>query len=90
MLKKLTDQRPGLATALLLLLGSVAFAQEEAESEAPESEPAAEEAAEDETTIEGIDDAELDAQGFDPAADDDFIPSEDIPADAPIDFPTDI
>lgn len=90
MLKKLTDQRPGLATALLLLLGSVAFAQEEAESEAPESEPAAEGAAEDETTIEGIDDAELDAQGFDPAADDDFIPSEDIPADAPIDFPTDI
>lgn len=90
MLKKLTAQRPGLATALLLLLGSVAFAQEEAESEAPVSEPAAEEAAEDETTIEGIDDAELDAQGFDPAADDDFIPSEDIPADAPIDFPTDI
>ena len=91
MLKKLTDQGPGLATALLLLLGSVAFAQEEAESEAPaEGEPAAEEAAEEETTIEGIDDAELDAQGFDPAADDDFIPSEDIPADAPIDFPTDI
>ena len=90
MLKKLTDQGPGLATALLLLLGSVAFAQEETGSEAPEGEPAAEEAAEEETTIEGIDDAELDAQGFDPAADDDFIPSEDIPADAPIDFPTDI
>ena len=29
-------------------------------------------------------------QGFDPTADDDFIPSEDIPADAPIAFPTDI
>lgn len=82
----------GLAVALLLLLGSLAFAQDDAasQSEAAEPEPAAEEAADGQDALDELDDPELDAQGFDPTADDDFIPSEDIPADAPIDFPTDI
>jgi hypothetical protein len=90
MLMKPTDLRQGLAAALLVLLAPVALAQEQAESDAEDAEPVAEEAPIEEQAIEGIEDAELDTQGFDPTADDDFIPSEDIPADAPIDFPTDI
>lgn len=90
MLLKRTDLRQSLAAALLVLLASVVFAQEDAESEAADAETVAEEAPLEEEAIDGIDDTELDTQGFDPTADDDFIPSEDIPADAPIDFPTDI
>ena len=87
MLLKPTDLQRGLAVALLVLSGSLVFAQEEAE---PEAETVAEEAPAEEEAEELLDDPELDTQGFDPTADDDFIPSEDIPADAPIDFPTDI
>lgn len=90
MLLKRTDLRQSLAAASLVLLAPVVFAQEDAESEAADAEPVAEEAQLEEEAIDGIDDTELDTQGFDPTADDDFIPSEDIPADAPIDFPTDI
>ena len=87
-----TDMPQGLAVALLLLLGSLAFAQDDArsQSEAAEPEQAAEEAADEQDALDEFDDPDLDEQGFDPTADDDFIPSEDIPAGAPIDFPTDI
>ena len=77
--------------AILCLLAVAAFAQEGDEpAEEAASEPAAEASADTESEEELIDDPELDAQGFDPTSDDDFVPSEDIPADAPIAFPTDI
>ncbi len=81
-----------------LLVASIGFAQEEPEAaeEAGESgtEAAAaeteDETAEDADDLLDLEDPDLDVQGFDPTADDDFVPSEEIPADAPIDFPTDI
>ena len=83
-----------LATLLagLALLAAPAVAQEDSsEQETPDTEVSAEadepEASDD---SELLDDPELDVQGFDPTDDDDFIPSEDIPADEPIAFPTDI
>ncbi len=87
MLLKPTDLRHGLAVALFALLGPVALAQDDSEADAP---PAEEEATAEVDAPDELDDPELDVQGFDPTADDDFIPSEDIPADAPIAFPTDI
>ena len=86
---------------LMILLAGVAVltvpavAQEDrSEQEVPDTEAAAEEEADASDDIDLLDDsefdAELDAQGFDPNADDDFIPSEEIPADEPIAFPTDI
>lgn len=85
----------------LFLLALAAFAQDDAgeepadatTAEEPAEAAAAEEAEEDasaEDDLLDLEDPELDVQGFDPTADDDFIPSEDIPADAPIAFPTDI
>ena len=89
---------PGLAGMLLVLLSAAGLAQDEAgrsgddeTAAATESEVAAEdESPADEAEAELPEDPELDVQGFDPTADDDFVPSEDIPADAPIAFPTDI
>ncbi len=78
---------------LLLMLSLPAFAQDAEEDEATAAEAEVEteaEAAEEEDDLLDLEDPELDMQGFDPSADDDFIPSEDIPADAPIAFPTDI
>ncbi len=74
---------------LLLHLGMLAHAQDDA-AEEPEAEAPVEEAPADDAEAEDAFDPELDTQGFDPTADDDFVPSEDIPADTPIDFPTDI
>ena len=54
------------------------------ETEATEqSQPAAEEA-------QSVDDSDLDEQSYADTEDDDFRPSEDIPADQSIPFPTDI
>ena len=88
----------GLAGMLLVLLSAAGLAQDEAgqsgddETAVPtESEAAAQdENPPEDAEAELLEDPELDAQGFDPTADDDFVPSEDIPADAPIAFPTDI
>jgi len=93
-----TSWRPGLAGMLLVLLSAAGLAQDEAgqsgddRTAAPtESEAAAQdESPADDAESELTEDPELDVQGFDPTADDDFVPSEDIPADAPIAFPTDI
>jgi len=93
-----TSWRPGLAGMLLVLLSAAGLAQDESarsgddDTAAPtESEAAAQdESPADDAEPELIEDPELDVQGFDPTADDDFVPSEDIPADAPIAFPTDI
>lgn len=70
---------------LLLLAGAIlavpAWSQDE-DAEPEETE---------ETQVEGeeVDDSELDEQGF-TDEDNDFRPSEDIPADQSIPFPTDI
>ncbi len=74
--------------SLLLTLGLAfalaAWAQEEAAEEEPtETQEVAEDAAEE------ADDSDLDEQGFEDV-DDDFRPSEEIPADESIAFPTDI
>lgn len=83
-----------LATLLagLAILAAPAVAQDDnSEQEAPDTEVTAEADESDASDdIELLDDPELDVQGFDPTADDDFIPSEEIPADEPISFPTDI
>lgn len=82
-----------LATLLALAVLAVpAVAQDEgSEPDTPDTEVVAEpEEAEASDDVELPDDPELDIQGFDPNADDDFIPSEEIPADEPIAFPTDI
>ena len=73
---------------LLLTLGLAfavaAWAQEEADDEEEtETTEVVEEAAEE------VDDSDLDEQGFEDL-DDDFRPSEEIPADESIAFPTDI
>ena len=85
-------KRLAILLAGVAVLAAPAFAQDDrSEQEAPATEASAEpdeSAASDD--IELLDDPELDAQGFDPNADDDFIPSEEIPADEPIAFPTDI
>ncbi len=86
-------QRLATLLAGLALLTASAVAQDDrGEQEAPDTEASAEQvdepAASDDTEL--LDDPELDMQGFDPTADDDFIPSEEIPADEPIAFPTDI
>ena len=82
----------------VLLLGTLlAAANAQEEEETPDNPDDTAETAEDssdtppaEETDLGPDDPLLDVQGFDPNDDDDFVPSEDIPADAPIAFPTDI
>ncbi len=99
----LTRLLPSLTYRLLpvLLLGTLLAAANAQEEEATPDTPAPDDTAEaaeespetpadDDELDLGPDDPLLDAQGFDPNDDDDFVPSEDIPADAPIAFPTDI
>jgi hypothetical protein len=69
------------ALFLALLLVIPAWAQES------DSEDAAED--EEKIEVETVDEAEADEQAY-ADDDDDFRPSETIPADAPIAFPTDI
>ena len=91
------DIRSLLALLATLLLG-VAVAQEvptqqdageaaQADEEPAESDAVEDEAAEEE---EVIDEEGLDEQGFEEEDSDDFIPTEEIPADQSIPFPTDI
>jgi hypothetical protein len=77
-----------LLTLLLLFAGAGAWAQDSApedEAESPQSREAAEEAAADEE-----DDLDLDEESYRDAEEEDFVPTEDIPADQAIPFPTDI
>lgn len=76
-----------------LAVGFAAIAQEEAAepgsgeiesaAESPQEETAAEDAEEE------VDDSDLDEQSYE-EDEDDFIPSEEIPADEPIPFPSNI
>lgn len=77
-----------IATMALALLMSAAAAQEPA-PDADDEETATEQTDADETG-ELIDESGLDEQGFDASDEDDFVPTEDIPADQSIPFPTDI
>ena len=77
--------------ALAVLAAPVVAQDEGSEPDTPDTEADAEpEEAEASDDNELLDDPELDIQGFDPNDDDDFVPSEEIPADEPIAFPTDI
>ncbi len=94
-------QRLALLTLLAAGYITAATAQEEAESEteAPVAEEGEESSDETETEAEqdseqdseeSLDDSVLDDEFYQDAADEDFRPSEDIPADQSIPFPTDI
>ena len=74
----------------ILLLSGLAWAQEaeDAPADADEAAAAEAEAAAEEEAPE-FDETGLDEQGFSDE-DDDFAPSEDIPADQSIEFPADI
>ena len=88
-----------LATSLVLALAGVVFAQQEEPPEDAAAEPATETVAAedvdgDDAEDEGdgddeFDDADLDLQTYE-EDDDDFVPTEEIPADQAIPFPSDI
>ena len=89
-------QWPIVTIILALALGFAAVAQEEAaESGSSDIESVADDApdevtaAEDEDEDEEVDDSDLDEQTYE-EDEDDFIPSEEIPADQPIPFPSNI
>lgn len=72
------------------LLAFSVLAQDETPTEVtaePETEEAT--AAEEEADAEEVEDADLDDQTY-AEDDDDFVPTEEIPADEPIPFPTNI
>ena len=82
-------QRVLLALALTLVFAMTAVSQDaETETDADDAEVAAAEEVEPES--EEIDDTGLDDENYADIEDDDFRPSEDIPADQSIPFPTDI
>ena len=77
-----------LLSILLLAVGAVAWAQDSAqedEIESRRSQEASEPAAD-----EQDDDSDLDEESYRDAEEEDFVPTEDIPADQAIPFPTDI
>jgi hypothetical protein len=77
-----------LLTVLLLLAGAGTWAQESApadEADAPDAQDTAEEAPD-----EQEDNLDLDEESYRDAEEEDFVPTEDIPADQAIPFPTDI
>ena len=70
-----------------LLLAGAAFAQETPPAEEPDAPPSVE--AGDEASA-GDGEQETDSTAEDEEDDDGFVPTEEIPADEPIPFPTDI
>ncbi len=77
-----------LLTLLLLFASAGAWAQDSApvdEADAPDAEETSEE-----TTDAQEDDSDLDEESYLDAEEEDFVPTEDIPADQAIPFPTDI
>jgi len=81
---------------MAIMVGSMFILNAPAQDSTPESESkAAEEAVAvdqeqvDVVDVEDIDDADLDDQTYE-EDEDDFIPTEEIPADVPISFPTNI
>jgi len=83
-----------LTTILIMLLSMNAWSQEqepgtEAGTESGDEANTAEPAAEDEVEPE-VDDSDLDQGSYADAEEEDFVPTEDIPTDQSIPFPTDI
>jgi hypothetical protein len=81
-----------LPTLLLLIAGAFAWAQDSApddDSATPESRETADEASEEASDAQA-DDSNLDEESYLDAEEEDFVPTEDIPADQAIPFPTDI
>jgi hypothetical protein len=77
-----------LLTTVLLLAGACAWAQEDApgdEADAPDAPETA-----DESSAEQDEDLDLEDESYRDAEEEDFVPTEDIPADQAIPFPTDI
>jgi len=77
-----------LPTILLLIAGAAAWAQESAPDEEPESQAAQE--TPEQAPADQEDDSDLDDESYRDAEEEDFVPTEDIPADQAIPFPTDI
>jgi hypothetical protein len=77
-----------LLTILLLLASVGVWAQDSAPAEEAEAPDATETV--DEASDEQEDDLDLDEESYADAEEEDFVPTEDIPADQAIPFPTDI
>ncbi len=77
-----------LLTILLLLASVSVWAQDSAPAEEAEAQDAKEAA--DEPSDAQEDDLDLDEESYADAEEEDFVPTEDIPADQAIPFPTDI
>lgn len=79
---------------LVLLLAAfpavVAWSQEEGGDTGPDPEASVDTEDEEVSADTPEDDSDLDEQGFESTDDDDFVPSEEIPTDQSIAFPTDI
>jgi len=76
---------------LISMFAVVAWSQEDLDAEADETvQPEAEDEAEDEAEAEEQDENVVDDEYYQDVDDKDFRPSEDVPADQSIAFPTDI
>lgn len=84
--------RVALALSLLLMFAAAGRAQDAASESDVATEPAAKaaEPAQPDADAATVDDSDLDDQTYADTENDDFRPSEDIPADQSIPFPTDI
>lgn len=82
-------QRFLLALALLMVFAAISWSQD-AETPIDADETEVSEAEDVEPEEEEIDETGLDDENYADIEDDDFRPSEDIPADQSIPFPTDI
>ena len=77
-----------LLSILLLAAGAVAWAQDSAPDDEAADRPSQE--ASESAADEQDDDSDLDEENYRDAEEEDFVPTEDIPADQAIPFPTDI
>jgi hypothetical protein len=77
-----------LLSILLLAAGAVAWAQDSAPDDEAADRPSQE--ASESAADEQDDDSDLDEESYRDAEEEDFVPTEDIPADQAIPFPTDI
>ena len=73
-----------LITALLIMFAAAVSAQESESTDDADAPPGESQAAAEE------DDADLDDENYQDAEEEDFVPTEDIPTDQAIPFPTDI
>lgn len=74
-----------LSTILLLFMSANAWSQDSAPGDEADAPETAEEASE-----EQDEDLDLEDESYQDAEEEDFVPTEDIPADQAIPFPTDI